>query len=1667
MKHLRKIGAGLIACMLILQTIFVSGAATTANSSAIDAASLPIRYQLYDYFADVESARISGGEITSASPWRVEVQPAGGVWESVGTTFSRDADWTYLFGGVKNWGSYPGVSFYYPSNISGRYMINLITPTYSANSTEYTNNMAYSFTAPSNGSYNFGKCDQNKTVAFDTTNYFGQYSKDELLDFGVRITKNNQIIWNGASGAEKRDGYAVFGNKNAQRDKIEVPEISGIVMNEGDILRVEFTVFTPCDSNPWAQRVTGTPEMELSSLSTTPTNFPVFYDVYDFFDDVESCRLSNSEVFSTSPWSVQTKVLGGSWVSAGSSFARDNGYTYVYNGEHAWGNYPGYCYYAPETMPSNGRYHLARITPTNSAWGGDDDGWSINAAYTFTVPYDGVYTLGRSDQDLAIAWDEVNYFSQYDTSTQLDFGVRITKNDQVLWNGDSSAEKRDGFAVFGTKNAQNLKVAVPSLENLNLKFGDVIRVEFTNFTPVQDVWTQRINGLVSMTYNGPVGSQEAEPVSWMNTEIFDDPSLSLPLSATQSFSNNDFEAANKSISLTVLEAEANSPVEVWLGGYVLRIAGGASYLYRSYNGQEDFRYFILPSPQNGKYDITMSQQGLCTLIAGTEELSDHVVGTRVIVSVNGTSFTEDFSLSTMSDGLVVYNPGSKTVRVTGGAVSFQENAPCSIDRVTNVVYAAPGLSNSRIRFYMSDNKNISMPAANATGGAIVKGDSAESYTLAIGGDVNQDGKINIVDLIRSKKGLANIVQLSDAQKYAATFGHGYEINAEALTAFRRNIIITENLPESPRPSYKLYSGASDADLSANLLTDLSVSGGSVGKGYDHDGEINNKIYTLSSDGTSSGSISQSISNPTKGVYIMSAYSRCSNFFRNDGIEFYSYSLWATVYYNDGRSEAYYVSFSDGDHDWEYRETSFVVREGCSSISFCVFLRDPVRATANFDTISLVRGAGTTVTVQDMPVLDNHVNRNETEISRVNSQDGFGLSLGESEVLGVYLNGVDITGDVPTGTQTGFMVRDVADEENNVYSFGTSSKDGKNFNGCQDQIGLELDANYAEEINAIHVTGTIRDITGNHNGRAVELSYAVPLKATGWSFETDLQNKYTVNNAVYKHLGWINSNMSNVDWDSEAHSYYPAAALTCGSYGIGIASDMDFPLYWELEYNATTNQLVITYQLGITNEAPDAARFGFTLYKLDDPTWGFRSAMSKYTKVHPEYYTARATDHGAWVAWQNLSNVPDVEDFNIKFKETDSTTVSQFDADHNVGNYKYIEFGDWWLSNIASQTSEAVMNKVEALANGTEVDANNSLAAKEAQATEFCRALNYDGTMVCNYVDRAWAPNGAQIHINCNPFLPGRYNFFNLWYNKELTDTLFTTEHMTGATTFSGIYLDESSGWWVGNSNFNKAQYKYTTVPLTYSQNYNAPMLHRASNIWEAIKAMGDDLHARNKLVFANKCPDRNAFFTPLADILGNEQTVQDSNGNYAPLSTVMMSDWRALSYNKPFCLLLSNNWDKFDSATLERFFSRCMTYAIIPSPHDCYNGNQQPDSSLGQYFTSPNNYYGRDRAVWKQYMPVMKTISEAGWEAVTGATSNNSNVLVERYGTKAEDGATYIVVYNNSNSTQSATLTFGSSVLDGVSHATEMLYNNAQTINGNTITLNNMTADHSYVIKLY
>ena len=90
---------------------------------------------------------------------------------------------------------------------------------------------------------------------------------------------------------------------------------------------------------------------------------------------------------------------------------------------------------------------------------------------------------------------------------------------------------------------------------------------------------------------------------------------------------------------------------------------------------------------------------------------------------------------------------------------------------------------------------------------------------------------------------------------------------------------------------------------------------------------------------------------------------------------------------------------------------------------------------------------------------------------------------------------------------------------------------------------------------------------------------------------------------------------------------------------------------------------------------------------------------------------------------------------------------------------------------------------------------------------------------------------------------------------------------------------------------------------------------------------------------------------------------------------------------------------------MEKYFQRCLFYGFFPSMFS-HNAAENP------YWQTPR-WYERDRHLFKQYIPLIRQVAEAGWEPITGARTSEPRVWLERFG-KGENGDLFITVINSS-----------------------------------------------------
>jgi len=101
---------------------------------------------------------------------------------------------------------------------------------------------------------------------------------------------------------------------------------------------------------------------------------------------------------------------------------------------------------------------------------------------------------------------------------------------------------------------------------------------------------------------------------------------------------------------------------------------------------------------------------------------------------------------------------------------------------------------------------------------------------------------------------------------------------------------------------------------------------------------------------------------------------------------------------------------------------------------------------------------------------------------------------------------------------------------------------------------------------------------------------------------------------------------------------------------------------------------------------------------------------------------------------------------------------------------------------------------------------------------------------------------------------------------------------------------------------------------------------------------------------------------------------------------------------------------------VERYFQRCLFYGVWPGFFD------QEAASRDPYWVSEKKWYERDRALFLQYIPLLRRVAAAGWEPLTLATVDSPHLWLERFGSPAS-GNLHLTVFNATAQPQRGVIT--------------------------------------------
>ena len=745
--------------------------------------------------------------------------------------------------------------------------------------------------------------------------------------------------------------------------------------------------------------------------------------------------------------------------------------------------------------------------------------------------------------------------------------------------------------------------------------------------------------------------------------------------------------------------------------------------------------------------------------------------------------------------------------------------------------------------------------------------------------------------------------------------------------------------------------------------------------------------------------------------ILTGWSRADSV---SGVRNSDYSIYADVEYADGTPQwGFFTPFRTGTHAWERRQVAIFPQKPIQSIAVFALFRNHA-GTAWFDDFYARELSGPNVfDSQRIAPPTKHTEKGPT--LQIVAKDGLGLTFSASgAVVGVQSGWAAL----PSQTAGGFFARDVSEDGPLIPLRGVATKrkdGGLQISGANGDLQTRYTLKITPERDGLAIDGEITDV--NRSNRALTVYLALPVDATGWQWGADIRNAETMTpNREYTNQTRVNVGATG------GMSRYPFAVISNDAQGIGIANQQDWPSVYRIFYNGAARQFVIAWDFALTKTLTWPAynaRFRCNLFRLPPSVarWGFRAAAQKFYALYPEGFTRRAAG-GIWLPFTDPAKIESPEDFGFAYHEGDNSVAG--DDLRNILSFRYTEPSTYWLP-MPPEMPRTYENALALITKNAERDApaNPNSKPQNPKSVDFARAVlnsgtwDEDGKFNLEFRNEPWT-NGAVFPLNPNPELlatPEKPTKGLLSYNFDLAAKLYGKD---AKGTLDGEYLDSLEGW-ADTLDFRPSNLAALPYPPPFDTESRRAVVPQWFAAHTFVRFLRDDLHNRNKMLFANSVPIRFSIFAPLLDVMGIEVNWLDANGNWRPEDDATLNYRRTLSGKKPYVLLMNTDFNKFTSEFVERYFQRSLFYGMFPS---MFSANAADHA----YWETPA-WFNRDRPLFKKYIPLIKTVSVAGWEPVTYARSSNPAVFVERYGTHL------FTLRNDSVAPQSAVVTIDAAAL--------------------------------------
>lgn len=447
------------------------------------------------------------------------------------------------------------------------------------------------------------------------------------------------------------------------------------------------------------------------------------------------------------------------------------------------------------------------------------------------------------------------------------------------------------------------------------------------------------------------------------------------------------------------------------------------------------------------------------------------------------------------------------------------------------------------------------------------------------------------------------------------------------------------------------------------------------------------------------------------------------------------------------------------------------------------------------------------------------------------------------------------------------------------------------------------------------------------------------------------------------------------------SFYPLCAISVDGKGKGLGIDLSVPVVYRLE--ADEHGLAAEFDIAtspLTDKFPNRSFFKLCRFTFD-ASWGMRAALKQYYSIYPKSFKKRVIREGIWLPFTPLRKIRNWSDFGFAYHETSWESTDQkngrkmptitSDKGSGVLSFQYTEP---WDIQLPIQSSAIDYNMLLS----SQVISKVQKEFLDISATEDKNGLWQVRRLKTPWFKSGWA---VSITTNCNPDILGESRYRNILKHEINPATKLDVD---------GIYFDSMEWNWHNDLNYRGEHFKYVNYPLTFSNDVDRPAIWNFTSEFEMMKKIADEMHSQGKLVMGNGHA-WNPFAAVNMDLFGAELSWYSTGDHDARA----LDFKRSISYQKPIVFLLNEGlndtaFTRFPYKGYEVYFEKLLAYGFYPSFFSV-------DASSDPYWQDSVKVE-RGRPFFKKYIPIIKQISQAGWQPVTNAITGVSDIRIERFG---------------------------------------------------------------------